>query len=146
MDEIGAVMAETLDAFNESILADVDVAAGINRDRARKLELGNVGPVFSPLREEFSLGIEVIHARIMRFDHNDVAIAILDHALWFAFVGLRHLPGEEVFPVGRKFLNAAGEIDNVEIVITIDGNGTRLVEFACARSARTDHIYSGKKT
>src|SRR5688572_28903660 len=124
MDEIGAVMAETLDAFNESILADVDVAAGINRDRARKLELGNVGPVFSPLREEFSLGIKVIHAGIMRLDHNDVAIAILDHALWFALVGVRHLPGEKIFSVRRKFLDAASEINNVEIIIAVDSNGT----------------------
>ena len=145
LNEIGAVMRETLDAFNEAVFADVDVTVGIDGDGARELKPGNVGAVLTPLREELAVMIEMIHAGIMGLDDDDVAIAVLDHAFGFANVGLGHLPRKEVLAGGRKFLDATGEINDVEVVIAIEGDGSRLIELTCACAARTDDFDRGEK-
>ena len=46
---------------------------------------------------------------------------------------------------GRKFLDAAGHVDDVEIVLPIKSDGARLIEFANACTAAADDFDSGKE-
>src|SRR5437016_705951 len=81
----------------------------------------------------------MVHALIVRFDHNNVAIAIAAHAFWFSKIGLSHLPGKQISAARRKLLYPASHIDYIEIIVCVQGNRAWLVEFTDTYSARADN-------
>jgi hypothetical protein len=71
----------------------------------------------------------------MGFEDDDIAEVIAVHTFGFAEISGGHLPIGEVVAVRRKFLHAAGHVDDVEIVVVIEGEGARFIELAEAGAA-----------
>ena len=74
----------------------------------------------------------------MRLNHYNISLLVAAHPFGFAFVGLRHLPGQEEDSVGGKFLNASSHIDDEQVVVRIDRDGAGFVELADADAAPPD--------
>src|SRR5262245_45097207 len=82
----------------------------------------------------------MIDPRVMWFDHHDMARAVTAHAFRFALVRLWHLPGHEIHAIRRKLLHAAGHIDDVKVIQSIERQRARLVELSERRPARADDL------
>src|SRR3954469_12239845 len=87
----------------------------------------------------------IVEPIVVRLDDDDVPLAIGDHALRLAFVRLRHLPAQKIFPIRRKFLHAPRHIDNVEIILRIDSNRTRLIELPYPVATATENFDTAEK-
>src|SRR6266436_4214146 len=111
--------AETLDPLHWTIFADKNLFVGIYRNRSGERELTDIGAFLAPLRDEFALRCEMIHALIMRFNYYDVSVSITAHAFGFSKICLWHLPGKQEDAVGRELLHPTGHIDHKEIILRI---------------------------
>ena len=133
-----------LHAIHQSVFADDHVILCIHCDGARQCQFTGIRALHAPLCYKPAVRSEVIHPLIMRLEHDDVAIPIAAHAFGFSEISLRHLPGEEKSSLWRKFLHAAGHIDDEKIVLGIERQRTWLVELTRARAARADDFDAGE--
>ena len=90
-----AVRGKFLDALGWPIFAHENFAPRINRYRARQRQFSGISPMNAPLANQLTLGREMIHSRIVRFNDYDITLGIAAHSFWFALVRLRHLPESE---------------------------------------------------
>src|SRR5438046_7107799 len=82
----------------------------------------------------------MVRALVVRFDHNNIPIAIARHTFWFAEVSLWHLPGKQEGPVGRELLHSPSHIHHVKVVLSIQRDRARLIEFTHADSPVADDL------
>jgi hypothetical protein len=76
----------------------------------------------------------------MRLDDHDVTLGVAAHPLGFAFVSLRHLPETGKHAIARKLLHTRSHIDYEQIVIRVQGDGTRLIKLAWSRAPTANDL------
>src|ERR1051325_1092589 len=87
----------------------------------------------------------MIHPLIMRFEHDDVALAVAAHAFGFAQIGLWHLPGKQKRAHWREFLHPASHVHRIQVVLLIHRHRTRLVQLTESNAPRADDLDPAKE-
>ena len=70
----------------------------------------------------------MIHALVVRLNHQDVPVSVQAHALGLAQVGLGHLPLLDKPAVRGELLDSSGDVGHVEVAGAVHGHAARRVE------------------
>src|SRR5688572_28070269 len=132
------IQRKTLHSLFSLIFAHEDFAPRIHRHGSRQSETSFLSTLAPPLRHQRSIRRVVIHPLVVRFDYDNVSVAIPSHSFGFAQRRLPHLPRQEKCSVRREFLDPARHIHRINVVLKITRERAWLVEFADADATRTD--------
>ena len=126
---------ELLDAVVFAVLGDVVVAVGVLDASVTKPNLPGPCRLAADLAEQLALRRVDEQAVVVRVGDEQVAVAVDAEARGPALFVDRRLPVAEVIAVGVEDLDAGGHIDDVELVLGVDGDRAGFLKAAVGKAA-----------
>ena len=131
LEQEAAVGREFLDAVVLAVFGNVEVALRVLGHAGHEAELARLLALLAAQRpEQLALGRIDQHLEVMRVGHQEVAVAIEAQAGRLAVGVVGRGPTAEERAVGREDLDAGGLVDDVELVVAVDGDRPGRLEAA----------------